>query len=94
MKYKLSWFCPSNITAVIPLIRATQPGRDDETGSGPAVSDSRVYAFYQMPDAFNARPRRAEPFTTDVVEIFCYFQTQVLYVILGEKTNTDKGTFL
>lgn len=50
--YKLSRLCPSNITAVTPISRATQPG-SDEIGDGPAVSDSKVYAINQMPDALN-----------------------------------------
>lgn len=58
------------------------------------LSDAEVYAFCQIPDSFSALCRCPVPFMTDVVQIFCYLQTQVLYVILKEKTNADKGTSL
>lgn len=86
MKSKLAWLCPSNITAVISTIRATQPGGGDEIGTGPAVSDSKAYAIYQRLDVLNAPPPSV-PVMTDMVQILCYFQTPVLCVILRKKNK-------
>lgn len=92
MKYELSRSCPNNITAVTSVTRATQPG-SDETGVGPAVSDSTVYAISQMAVLLNGTLPQVPRFVTDLVQIFCNLQTSVLNVIL-EKKNKNSGLLL
>lgn len=49
-----------------------------------------------MPDELNATalPARGNSFVTDMVQIFCYLQTPVLYMTLRKKNNRAIWTSL